>query len=854
MSSLFIGLGGAGTGVLDYLSIKLNIYNEDMARQGHPQVSAHYYYIDTDNTRLFQHPEEFMPGSHKTFHLIGRHSPEQIVKAFQNVDRESYEFLIKWYDAPPKASDMNHGADVVRQYARLAFSIESTIIRNDLYPLIQQVAANQGRIYVVTSSCGGTGSGIYMDLLYMISEIYANIHTSTSSADVRLIMVMPDGYLEGRFPDDIGNWKMRLNAFATLEELNAICKDIISCPSKFNGCYVSPAKKKGSFQPFHFGYLYDSAEQSRDTICQNLSEFLFELELAGTGDSNHCAAGIAPYNGSFFDMCLTNNVNANWNASLNNNYVQAFNALGRYTIEKPDFLYIEYFTNRLIYDVFHQGLIGSAELVDDGLVLQLAQSFTRECADEIINVMETLINSLSVVDFDGDYRAANIFSVFTNYPDTHNDIVRQIIDCKDILLKRIKAKVYEQCKEWMARYDLTTVYTILERLDVYAYAAAVNTFESFEWQLENAKQASLGGFFRKKINPNKAFREFKSLLNTWLTFEVNKALSSGVGVDISVQNRGYLDRCKDSIGLAKHRLSLKNDQEHWDVHFKKKVAFLKHADNRSFIPSLDTIVDNNCNIPADSPIVAIYKNIVLANPSQADFAHGTCTMPIFHERIIEAMKADASDEFTLDDFFDLTPTNSKSLHAPSMAMLFMGKYIAEAKKQIKRLLDANVSYQQLFSGDILTRLQNLPMQERARICLDFANYDRVQLRTEYMNENALTSYTYYVISSTANTSLMQDLGILDANGAKPMNSDYSSSNPFFEDKIAKLIVKNGYTVNDYRYFAGYKKFAQDMLTKDLHYDPFIDKRFLGELDADGKYSCDVSATLNKIAQAERDIQ
>lgn len=832
MSSLFIGLGGAGTGVLDYLSKKMDVYNEDLARRVQPQVSAYYYYIDTDNVRYTQHPEEFMPHTNKIFHPLWHHSPEQIRRGIQRFGAEQSLFLTKWYDAPQKRTSLNCGADVIRQYARLAFCYDSSKIRNELIPLIQQVVASQGRIYVITGSCGGTGSGIYMDVLYMISEIYEMLMVPEASADVRLIMVMPEGYiLPELISHNVACHKKRLNAFATLEELNAICKDTNSNPSKFNDCYVGPIKKNGAFRPFRFGFLYDSDEQSRDEISQNLSEFLYEWEIAANPNPN--VAGIT----SNFDALLISTTDVNWNYTVNNDYVKAFNAIGRYTIEKPDFLYRQYFTDRMLYDVFHEGLIGKSESVNEDVVFKSKSEFLDDCSIEISKKHEAIKSFMPESVFENDFMVGSLFSVFTGYPNMGESIVKQIVLCKDELLKIMRTKVSEYCKKWMKQYNFTTTYTILDALDAYFYAASLQTYHEFDDLLAKAKKNSMGGLLKKRIKPEKAKNEFEHLLHTWLTFEVIKALSSGV--DISDKEHGYLDYGKVYVSYVRHNLQVDNVQEHWETQFCKKVARLKYSENRSFAPTLDTITDDNHRVIPNCPIVMVYENMV-----QADSAN---TLQMLHERIMTELMTDASlkeQGFDLDEFLDPTPSKHHS-----KASLFVEKYVAVAKEQINLLLEANNSYQQLFADDIMTRLQNLPMSERARICRSFADYDRVQLKTQPMSVHDLASFTYYLISSGGNVGLMQELGILDQNGKRKDFTDYTDE-PYFGDKIVKLIVKNGYSVDDYRYFEEYKRYQEEMtIDSHSHYNPFIDKRFLGEPDADGKYSCDVSAALEKIEKA-----
>jgi len=849
MSNLFIGLGGFGANTLEFLSEKMSVYNDHLARQYQPQVSAHYYYIDTDEEMFRQNPEKFTYGSNKTFHALGHHSPYYTVEAMKRSENRQYE---KWYGVLSQSSPMNCGSGCIRQYARLGFAAEANTIRQELTWLVQQVIPQNGRIYVITGSCGGTGSGIYMDILYMISEIYETLNCPTASADVRLIMAMPEGYLEqgDRSLCNIANVKMELNAFATLEELNAICKDKNSRPSKFNKCYIGNHKKHGCFQPFRFGYLYDIVGQSPREASQKLSEFLFELENAASPENGLCAA--PGYNGSFFDTLMTNNVHGYWYNTINNDYVKAFNALGQYSIENPDFLYRTYFSNRLLYEVFHEGLVGKKEAVNADKVTTLANKFKTEKIDpQTENFVNTIMSSIvSILDFKDVFEATTMFSVFTLYPRSDVAMVHEIILQKDALLQKIKAEVYSQCKEWLGQYDFATVYTLFEQLDNGAYQEAVATNEVFADQLAKAKDNAKGGIL-KRIKPDKALKEFEILLHTWLAFEVNKALSSGVHVDITIQNRGFYDNCKAFIEKARHAFALAEENEHWDQFFVKKVGELKAKDDRSYIPDLNTFTNDQGRIVEDSDMVKIYDENVVVKTGEPDFMQGTCTPVSLHGKIIEAMKSNVNlvqEGIDMGEIFDPTPGKTNSLNSSSKTMLFVEKYVAAAKEQIGILLQANQSYQQLFAGDILTRLQNLPLCERAKICQSFACFDSVKLRTSYMNQHALTTCTYYLVSSTANVGLMQELGILDQNGNTPMNSAHSQPNPFFDDKIVKLIVKNGYKIDDYRYFEEYKEFAKQTQTTDrVIHNPFIDKRFLGEPDQDGEYPCDVSAALDKIA-------
>ena len=870
--SLFIGLGGVGTGVLDSLYDKMKTYNNNLQAQNKPQVSADYYYIDTENKRYANSPNEFGAGSNKKFLQIGLNSPDTIVDSFRRsaqtnaAVKKLYDLMQKWYDAPSKTTSMLDGADTVRQYSRLAFcdAIVNTTFYNDLTQLITNVYTTGGRVYVITGSCGGTGCGIYMDLLYAISKIFEDLTTATQTTNVRFIMAMPEGYVNDGSQVDVQRDKKMLNAYATLAELNEICKGKNDPTPKFNGCYIGlqNKKKKGVFQPFRHGYMYDSAGLSRDDVSQQLSDFLFELELAG--DTTNGTSTLNGYTGSEFDALLTGTVDANWNASINYPYVQAFNALGQYSIEKPDFLYRKYFQDRLLYDVFHEGLIGTGHSVSANEIDRVVNGFKEHCDNLVQNATQHISSRIvSTSDFKDKATADITFTVFTQYPNTNDGsdgIVCKILAQKNTMLGEIETYVYKECKEWLYRYDFSTVYKILDQIDIDNYDGAKTTHKgnTIDNQLATAKESIKAKWYQKgDIDVTKAKEQFDGLLKIWLTYEVNKALSSGIDTDISIDNQGYLDKCKEFVEMAKRGFVLDNEQEHWDATFIKTVTDLKKKEDRSYIPDLNTIVDDQNRIPEpdNCPMVSVYENSFKAANLVSDISQGKCTPVELHQEIIKAMKNNSGvleqEGVNLNQLFDPTPGSGNSFRGTNKTNLFKEKYITYAKEQINILLQRNQAYEDLFKDNIIARLKGLPAAEKTNKCFNFRNFDKVQLRIQNGVQVVATKYKYYILSDTSETQLMQDLGMLDNSGKKSSNTDHTPHNEFFADKIVKLIVQNGYSIDNYRYFEDYKENAEARMISSETHDPFIDTRFRGKLSASDKYPCDVKAALGEIAAEEQ---
>lgn len=862
MSSLFIGLGGVGTGTLENLSKKMMDYNDSLSSQGRTPVQAYYYYIDTDESIYNEDPSRFSTGTGMSFKLLGQNSPDSLIAGYNSIGNTDYS---AWYDAAPKKTNLILGADSTRQYSRLALKSEYTNIYNDLTTLISNVVAPQskGRIYVVTGSCGGTGCGIYMDLLYMIGDIYEALKTSNQQTDVRLIMAMPQGYIPSTDDrTDVQHQKTKLNAFATLSELNAVCKDTYTKnaanlgDSSFSFCNANQAVDKGSgwsFGPFRFGYLYDSANQSRKEVSQKMADFIFEIELEGM-QVEVGALKAGKYSGSAFDIMLTNQIEADWKNSAAQPYAKAFCSMGQFTIEKPDDIWRKYFKERLLYDVFHKGLIDSEIYkTDTSLVMVEANKLQRQIEEQIANICEEIERSVTNESLKTENLGDTVYKVFTTVPDVRNELTKTILDKKAILFDRVKRLTYNQCREWLKQYDLTTVYKIVDWLDVELYKNAVKDYNELPDNIDNAKADSRGGVL-KKWKPEKAVEQFKILMRNWLTFEVNKILTAGDNNDITIDSKGYLDDCKTFITNTKRMLVMPKENEEWESEFKKKVDELKLKDDRCFLPELCEILDNNSNIIRESTMVVTYESDIVMDKNKANLQEGTCSINMLQEEIFKQMSADKdliASGIVIDKLYDPTPGASDSLRRSDKASRFVEEYINKANGIIDGLLGANAKVQSLFNTDIVTRLAQLGKKQRAGICHLFKQYDNVELKTVDLPSDAVSTYKVFISNFNGNTALQQELGVVNVSGNAYGNSAIIDD-PFYSDKIVKLIVKACYSIDQYRYFADYKKYANTEMTENQPHDPFIDKRFKGAIKR-GVYEMDVYKTMRDISVEARKV-
>ena len=829
MSVLFIGLGGVGTHTLKDLNDKMVKYHNDVfARTGNAVTEKpKYLFIDTDNSIFKTHKNNFYPLNNDNYFIqIGERSPDEI-----RIANERDYHISDWCDAPSKNTSMILGADSTRQYSRLALLDNYIEIESTLQKMMKGFNDND-RIYLVSGSAGGTGSGIFMDILFMIDQIYKANKTLQRGPNTRFIIAMPNGYIPSGndSSDNVQRLKTQLNAFATLQELNDVCRDK---ETQGGSCFgtsavVKPKTPRTSFQPFRFGYLYESHNLTPPEVCQQISDFVFEIELAGIEESKHPGQG--------FDTDLTNKVDTGWNHSIKSNslYTKAFCAMGQFSIEKPDWLWREYFEHRLLHQLFHEGLLGDNNQQKDTRIFQLLR---QEIGKSIERTVQNINGIIPSSEFTRKDPPRTYWNIINDTPDTLDEQVKKVLAYKDQLLENVKKNTYIACRKAMMEYSIDKVLRALEQLDAEYYESAVKENTQLPLAVIQAMKDH-----NKYLKKGDNIKTFLLHLSRWLSYHVARALSSSPksGDEINIRDRGYLDICQDFLKIAKKECELEEDLEKWETLFKNEVANLKAKDNRCYIPNLDSIVKNG-EVLEKSQLVSLYNSIVL--PSNGNMLDGTCTIVELHQEVLRKLESDPElgrrvngDEGYMAAMFDPDPNRTDGLRGNAMA--FSTEYVTVAKSIISDIVKRNKAVQKEFSSNIIQRLTQRGKDEQATIFSRFHEYGGVNLQTQPMAAGAITQQVLYISDFHGNTELQKKLGI---------NIALSSSiidQPEFGDKIVKLIVNCGYCIDDYRYFDDYKRFAEEKLVDNISHDPFIDKRFLGQ-PVNGKYPLSVWDALHQ---------
>jgi hypothetical protein len=263
--TLCIGLGGTGRDVL--MQIRKLIIDRHGKLNNLPVVS--FVHIDADKgagdisglrTGSTYRGEDIL--FREAERVVASMSSQEIDDLTQGLNqRESYErrspydHIGRWLSPHllKNIKAIEDGASGIRPVGRLAFfhnyrkiqaavlSAENRTRGHDRYLIEKGLIIEPGlNIFVVGSLCGGTGSGMFLDVAYGLRQAYGDVENQL----IGYWVVSPELY--GNTPS------MNANAYAALKELNHYA----ASNSRFNACYDPQHLINVSEQRPPFDYVY----------------------------------------------------------------------------------------------------------------------------------------------------------------------------------------------------------------------------------------------------------------------------------------------------------------------------------------------------------------------------------------------------------------------------------------------------------------------------------------------------------------------------------------------------------------------------------------------------------------------
>lgn len=229
--TLVVGLGGTGVEVVGRLKRRLRTHYRSHEK---PADMIKFLLFDTvaitkqhdpDASQIFSESDEEYVNLSTNFNAYA-YLQQNYAK-----DKDLREWWDNRYSVSPQYQEW--GAKRVRQLGRLFLhhkhlQVESIIQKkvSDTCTLYEELVRGQNladvgsnfRIYIITSSCGGTGSGIFLDVLY---KIWRAVLAQGRIPEIRAFMFLP-----GVFEQEVRKSSLELvqahraNAYAFLKELD----------------------------------------------------------------------------------------------------------------------------------------------------------------------------------------------------------------------------------------------------------------------------------------------------------------------------------------------------------------------------------------------------------------------------------------------------------------------------------------------------------------------------------------------------------------------------------------------------------------------------------------------------------
>ena len=231
--SVYIGLGGIG--VQTVLQTKA-ILMENVGKDWELPPLLEFLAVDLDVTGS-PHTAFMSNGDGVTFHPreIADVSIPNPIEYFKHIQKKS------WWMPPQNVDYVNelssNSTGMVRSNGRLAFMAHQDNLRSQLRAAFYKVTSTEItsekwseyaslsdgigsdsiEVNIVSSLCGGTGSGMLMDMAYLINEVAREMNLSVT---VNGFFVLPD-IIEATIEGDVNKIRrMRANTYATLHELD----------------------------------------------------------------------------------------------------------------------------------------------------------------------------------------------------------------------------------------------------------------------------------------------------------------------------------------------------------------------------------------------------------------------------------------------------------------------------------------------------------------------------------------------------------------------------------------------------------------------------------------------------------
>ena len=444
--TLVVGLGGTGAKVVRHLKKKYG--DVPLLR---------YLVIDSDKSEKKE--EEVELSDEEFLHIGVSGKIKDIIESLPGLEKEQRKEIRRWFPKEPSLdyrnsdSDLMKGAKQIRCLGRLSLFYNIVQVHDRLRGLMGNItdpgevrrARNKGykvdardsRVFIIASLGGGCGSGIFMDVAYLVKYISA----MTTRFEINGIFVLPSAFRDTSIRGDA----VRANTYAALMELDHYMSE-----GKFKCSYKEGLTIEDTEKPFKYVYLVSGNTEGgieldiRD-VARTIAEVIgLNIGLSRTG-------GLQSRLTNQIDPCLVSRIDG---------AIKAYGSFGFALLSAPFTHVTKYFVSRLsreIIEVFTEE--PEHKSVEEEINTFVSALKIKELEDKIriegISRPAISVESKSLMDDIGTWRAS------VNIEDAKEGIKESRVKIED----EIKTKIFERVKNLTNGRSPTFADVFLDMLD-----------------------------------------------------------------------------------------------------------------------------------------------------------------------------------------------------------------------------------------------------------------------------------------------------------------------------------------------------------------------------------------------------
>ena len=691
---IFIGIGGQGVKTVS--QIKEKVYEkrfpkatESKSRLQAMNDSYRFLFLDTDqrdideankrNRASFENGKVPFISPQTDLINLGRANPLAIYYEAKQDPNNLINKRILEACSPELASKipdqpLSFGAGAFRIKSRISFAHALADFQTKLQSAISSlndvktVGGGDCIIYywLVSSSLGGTGSGIFNDVLYHINQIH---HQVVGNGDPQLVytMYMPKVFIDCNATEE----KYSLNAFGVFSELEAFKvmsyepnQNTVMHRLAFNNDYnLVDCNKR--YCPFYYLIPIDiqtdkgTSLGSPHVMIRNTAEMLFHLHNGQAGAT------------------FRSDIDNYMNDIMERNHKNFLVPMGYVSLQKPNEYFNKYMRTRLRRDILRSWLLtaeGKESKVDESKIPSLITDLFRELDYKIAgtiankiaggNAVRTLRETLECQDSASDKLNSEL--VWGGIQSMLSDVKRNIenesktTDKRDAYKKVLVEGIWSQAERWIRQSGLTFAYDAVDKVRSQmaedfkaAETKAKNVNEKLkeqEDQLENLCRDA------EEINlKEKTFGSNKGDIEAYIS-----ALSSYVDEFIKAQVDAWAhdllkDFCTDEKNdelskLKKHIASFKDKAAEMNreavKEYKKLAVKMSEATldvTTVYLPQLTTICDGDGWV-ADNMFSKLYGTFIKAQNDKEETPERVDLTKFLNENIYNAVNEHVKEE------------------------------------------------------------------------------------------------------------------------------------------------------------------------------------------------------------------